>query len=99
MTLAEITRAIASKKRVYKEQAQEKASYDYILADLIGKSIGRLYSSTTNIPEISEVYPTLFDLKEVAQKKQEKKNELSALRFKLFAESYNKKFKEGAKKE
>ena len=61
MTIAELTRAIASKKRIQKQQAQEKASFDYILADLIGRSIGRLYSNSTHLPDISEIYPTLFD--------------------------------------
>ena len=97
MTLGELERIVESKKRVQKVQAQEKASYDYILADLIGKSIARIYSSSARMPEISEVYPTLFDSKEMEEKKQEKKAELSALRFKQFAESYNKKFKGGAK--
>lgn len=93
MTMAEIERVINSKKRVMKIQAQEKASFDYILADLIGRSIGRIYSSSTKIPEIAAVYPSLFDSQEVEEKRAEKKAELSALRFKQFAESFNKKFK------
>ena len=89
---------MASKRRMLKAQAQEKASFDYILADLIGKSVARIYSSTNTIPEISEVYPSLFDSQEIQEKKQEQKAELSALRFKLFAKSYNDRFKEAAKK-
>lgn len=99
MTLAELNRAFASKRRVMKQQAQERASYDYILADLIGRSIGRLYSSSTTLPEISAVYPTLFDSQEVAEKRAEKNAEVSALRFRQFANSFNKRFKkEGAEK-
>lgn len=94
MTLAELERAIESKKRMQKAEAQEKATFDYILADLIGRSVSRIYSSSSHMPEISEVYPTLFNSKEIEEKKQEKKAELSALRFKHFAESYNKQFKE-----
>lgn len=94
MTFAELERAIASKRRLYKLEAQEKASYDYKLADLIGRSVARIYSSANTLPDISEIYPTLFDSKEIEQKKQEKKAELSALRFKQFAQSYNKRFKE-----
>lgn len=97
MTLGELERAVESKKRVQKVQAQEKASYDYILADLVGKSIARIYSSSARMPELSEVYPTLFDSQEIQKHKSAKKAELSALRFKQFAESYNKKFKGGAK--
>lgn len=95
MTLAEVDRAIASSKRVMKQQAQERASFDYILADLIGRSIARIYSSSTKIPEISAVYPSLFDSKELEEQRAVKKAELSALRFKQFADSYNKKYKGG----
>lgn len=50
------------------------------------------------MPDISEVFPTLFDSEEAKQRKQEKKAELSALRFKQFAQSFNQKFnKEVAK--
>lgn len=93
MTLSELTRAIESKKRIDKARLQEKANFDYILANLIGKSISRIYSSSNKMPDISEVYPTLFDSKEVEEKKQEKRDELSALRFKQFADSFNSKFK------
>lgn len=92
MTLAEIERAIASRKRVMKVQAQERASFDYILADLIGRSVGRNYSSTTKIPDITAAYPSLFNTQEVEEKRAEKQAELSALRFKQFADSFNKKF-------
>ena len=92
MTIAELDRLIESKKRIQKREQQDKASFDYILADLIGRSIARLYSSSARMPEISAAYPTLFDSEEIQEKKQEKKDELSALRFKQFAQSYNKKF-------
>lgn len=98
MTLAELERALASKRRMIKAQAQEKASFDYLLADLIGKSVARIHSSANHMPEISEVYPSLFDSKEIQEKRQAQKAELSALRFKLFAKSYNDRFKEAAKK-
>lgn len=98
MTLAELERLTKSKLRVEKARAQEKATFDYILADLIGKSIGRMFSSSVTYPEISEVYPSLFEKEDMQEKKQEKKAELSALRFKHFAESYNKRFKEVQKK-
>ena len=94
MTFAEVNRAVESKIRMYKLQAQEKASYDYILADLIGKSIARIYSSSATMPTIEEVYPTLFDSQDIREKKQEKQAELSALRFRQFAASYNKRYME-----
>ena len=73
MTLAELERQIDSIKRKRKEQAQEKASFDYILADLIGRSVARIHSSANHLPDIAEIYPTLFDTKVIENKKQEKK--------------------------
>ena len=93
MTLAELERAMESKRRVEKLRAQEKASFDHVLADLIGRSIARLHSSVHTMPDISEAYPTLFDSKEIEAKKAEKLAEVSALRFKLFANAYNEKLK------
>ncbi len=100
MTIAELDRATRAKAKLIKLEAQEKATYDYILADLIGKSISRIYSSSNTLPDIAEVYPALFDNKEIQEKRKEKQAELSALRFKQFANSFNSKFnKEGAKEE
>lgn len=98
MSLAELRRAIASKQRVYKAQMQEKASMDYMLAELIGRSVARIYNSNNKMPEISEAYPSLFSSKEIEEKKAEQQAEISALRFKQFAASYNQKFKEVANK-
>ena len=97
MTLAELDRAMASKHRMLKAQAQEKASFDYILAELIGRSIARLQSSANTMPDISEVYPSLFDSKEIEEARQEQRMKLSAIRFELFAKSHNEKFREAAK--
>ena len=96
MTLAELDRAIASKKRIQEREAKERASYDYILADLIGRSIGRIYSATAKLPDISEAYPNIFDSKEVEEAKSAKRAELSAIRFKQFAKFHNDRFKEVA---
>lgn len=96
MTFGELDRVIESRVRVKKKEHQEKASFDYILAELVGRSIARIYSSSAKYPHISEIYPTLFDSEEVEQKKQEKRVELSALRFKQFANSFNANFKGGA---
>jgi hypothetical protein len=92
MTPGEVMRFLESKKRVQKIQAQEKASFDYILADLIGRSVARIHSSSAKMPSIAEAYPTLFDSDAIAEKLQEKKDELSILRFKQFTQSFNKKF-------
>lgn len=98
MTIGEIRRYVESQARIEKKRAQEKASFDYILADAIGRSISRIYSSTAKMPDIGTLYPTLFDSQEIQEKKEQQKAELSALRFKLFAASYNKRFDEGGSK-
>lgn len=94
MTLAELARLLDSKRRMQKLQAQERASYDYILADLIGRSISRVYNSSNTMPEISAAYPTLFDSEEIREQKAQKRAELSALRFMQFAQAHNKKYEE-----
>ncbi len=98
MTLAELERLIESKKRIKKLKEQERASFDYILADLIGKSISRIYSTSATIPAINEVYPALFDSEQIEEQKQERKDELTVLRFKQFAQAYNKNFSEEVQK-
>lgn len=99
MTIAELDRAIQSKKRVKRIEQQEKATFDYALADLIGRSVSRIYSSANKMPEISEVYPTLFDNEEIQEAKQAKKDQLSALRFRQFAQAYNKRISKEVSKE
>jgi hypothetical protein len=99
MTLAELERAISSKKRIKKQQDQERAAFNYILADLIGRSVARIYSSSAKLPEITEVYTTIFDNQDYQEKKQEQLGELSALRFRQFAQAYNKKFNKEVGKE
>lgn len=94
MTFAELERKLASIKRVKLKEKQEKATFDYILADLIGRSVARVYNSSNRMLEISEAYPTLFNNQEMQEEKQKKKDELSVLRFKQFAESFNSKFKQ-----
>lgn len=94
MTVAEIERAVASKQRLQKLQAQEQASHNYILADLIGKSVARIYGSSNKMPSIAEAYPSLFDTTELEERRQEKAMELSVARFRQFAQHHNKKYEE-----
>lgn len=98
MTIAELIRLIESKKRMMKIKAQEKATFDYILADLIGRSISRVYSSGNKMPSIAEAYPSLFEAEEIQRKVEEKKKELSVLRFKQFAQTHNDKYRGGGTK-
>ena len=94
MTIGELSRAVRSKIRTQKLEARQKASFDYTLAQMIGRACGMAFGTVkTEFPEISGIYPTLFDSEEIKQKKQEQQAELSALRFKQFADSFNQKFK------
>lgn len=97
MTFAELDRLVASKKRMEKYEAKEKATYDYILAALIGRAFAAGMDSKATFPEIYEVYPSLFD-NDRERQKQEQRIQLSALRFKQFAHSYNNRHKEVANK-
>ena len=99
MTIAELNRAIASKNRVEKLEEQKQASFDYILADLVGRSVARLYNSSNKMPSIQEAYSSLFDAEEIEKEIQHKKDELSAVRFKLFAQSFNSRIKGVCKEE
>ena len=87
MTFAEINRFIASAKR----REQRKAQFDYVLADLIGHSVARVHNSSNKMPTLSEAYPSLFSKEIEEEQIQAQKDKLSALRFKQFAQSYNKK--------
>lgn len=89
MTLAELERAFKSKERVAKIEQQKQASFDYILADLVGRSVARLYNSSNKLPAIEEAYPSLFNAKEMAQNR---KTQLSVLRLRQFAQNHNKKY-------
>lgn len=95
MTFAEIDRAIEAKQKAEKR----KATFDYILADLIGRSVARVHNAANKMPTLAEAYPTLFSAEVEEEKLQEQKDELSAIRFELFAKSFNERLKEVSKKE
>jgi hypothetical protein len=94
MTPGEVVRLANSRARVRRLEAQEKASYDYILANLIVQGVSITLGGKNQYPTINEAYPDLFD--DMAKRKeaeiQQKKDNLSALRFRQFAQSYNNKF-------
>lgn len=91
MTVAEIQRAVASVKRVKKIEERDRATYDYILANLIVRGVSKVLGDKAEYPAIEDVYPGVFD-DVIAERKaqiEEQKMNLSALRFKQFAQSYN----------
>lgn len=97
MTLAEIERWLSSRMRVNKYEERKLAMSNYKLADLIGRSIARIHNSNNKYPSIIEAYPELFSSEEERKNLQTNKDEVSAIRFKLFAQSFNKKFDKEAK--
>lgn len=100
MTIAELTRVMESKERVKRAEAKEKATYDYILAAMVARGVQSAIVGGEGLPEITEIYPSVFvdEIKDRQNKKQAIKDELSALRFKQFANFHNKKInKEVAK--
>lgn len=100
MTLAELYRALKSKARIAQAQAQERATFDYINARHLAQCIGAMFSKDAKLPELKEVYPSLFEpIEDTKAKQDNKKMELSSIRFKQFAQSFNARFKEVASKE
>lgn len=90
MTIAEIKRTEESYKRRRKIELQEKASFDYTLAQLIAINVSKvLNSDSVTVPELQAVYPALFDTKEMEEDKQKKLDEISMIRFKQFALAHN----------
>lgn len=99
MTFAEVHRAIESNNRLVMAEAKHKATSDYILADLIGKSVSRIYNSANKMPALYEAYPSIFDDEVEKERIQKHKDELSAARFRQFAQLTNKRFEEGEAKQ
>ncbi len=95
MTPGEVNRHIDAQNKIRKLENQEKASYDYIQAQLIIKGIGIILSGKEEFPTLQQAYPGVFDdiVAQQEEKIREQKMSLSALRFKQFAQSYNDRFK------
>ena len=91
MTIAELIRAIDSYKRMYRAKEKQLAAFDYILADAVGRSVSRIYSSSAKMPKLYEIYPSLFDTEEIQEQEQIRRDNVSVLRFKQFANAFNNK--------
>ena len=91
MTIGEVVRAIESNNRIERLNAKEKATYDYILATLITKGVAISLGSKEQFPNIREVYSGIFEEETQAEKEkiEERQTQLSVLRFKQFAHSFN----------
>ena len=92
MTIGEYVRAIEAKSRIDKRRLQERAVMDYLLADLVGISVARSQSSSVKMPDVRKHYSFLFDEDDrqaALEEEQRKRDEISSINFKLFANSFN----------
>ena len=98
MTIAELDRYFKSRKRVMENEERRRASFDYVLGNLIGRSVARIYSSSAKYPTIAEAYPTLFSNEEIAKEKaiQDKKRFAAGLQ--AYAQAHNNSIDEEAKR-
>lgn len=93
MTVGELDRYVSSRQRQEEHRLKERATMDYTLALLIGRTFSG--SNEENpFPDLYEVYPNLFFKEAVKRKEEEAErlSQLSAIRFRQFAESFNSKF-------
>lgn len=89
MTLNEVHNYLNSYARREQRRLREKATFDYQLANLIGISVSRLFSANNKMPEIYEVYPEIFDIQEIENKRQEMRTKQSVDRLMDFVQAYN----------
>ena len=94
MTLAEVERYMLSYQRREEKRLKEKAMFDYKMADLIGFSVGRIWSKDLRYPEIFEIYPTIYPKDEVIEQRERIRMENSIQRLKSFVNKHNKKIEE-----
>lgn len=99
MTLGEVGRALESFMRVHKVQQKEQAVNSYILANMVGVSVGIRLGGKGQFPKIDKFYPNLFEDEEQKQIEAIVKTKLSIARFRNFAAQHNKKFQEANNKE
>lgn len=74
---------------------KSKAQLDYVLADLIGMSIGRMLDSKNTFPTIEKAYPTLFSEEDKKAAEEEARTVNSVNSFLAFAQRHNAKLNKG----
>lgn len=87
MTFAEITRYIKAREWQIGEERKEKAQFDYIQARLIGSAIGCCLDKNHTYPSLETAYPSLFTTE--PNEDSTYQDQVSAARFKAFADNYN----------
>ena len=96
LSLGEIARRLESYQRVKERNQKEKATYDYIQANLIAKLVGIVLGDKSETPKIEDVYPTLFKEEvETEEEQAQSQSEKDAIAFMTFVQQFNKKFEGG----
>ena len=91
-TIKQITRYVESYNKQQENQLQEKAFFDYQLANLIGMSVARLLSKDAKYPTFEKAYPFINkDAK--AEVDEDWEMEVQHNKLREWAEQINKKFK------
>ena len=91
-TIKQVTRYIEAYQKQQENQLQEKAFFDYQLANLIGMSVARLLSKDAKYPTFEKAYPFINkDAK--TEVDEEWEMEVQHNRLREWAEQINKKFK------
>lgn len=90
-TLSQVTRYVEAYNKQQENQLQEKAYFDYQLANLIGMSVARLLSKEAKYPTFEKAYPFIKG----EQQEVDEEWQMEVQRNKLFewAEQMNNKFK------
>lgn len=91
MTLAEVVRW--EKGAIFR--LKSKAQFDYILADLIGISVGSKFSDKIEYPTIEKAYSGLFDEQKEENNNEEVIAQNNINRFMEFALKHNAMMKKG----
>ena len=91
-TIKQVTRYVEAHNKQQENQLQEKAFFDYQLANLIGLSVARLLSKDAKYPTFEKAYPFISNAqpKEVDE---EWEMEVQHNKIREWAEQMNKKFK------
>lgn len=89
MTLAELDRSFRSKQRQIKLQEKKQASFDYVLADLIGRSIARVYNSSNKYPSIYDAYPSIYTEDEIKATQSHRDRQRFIAGLQQFAQTHN----------
>ena len=95
MTLAELTRFFASKRRQALTRQKERAAFDYKQAVLIGRCFAATQSRKNKVPSLKEWYAELFQDEQTQEDAEQKQAELYAARFRAFMTAYETNRKKG----